>query len=360
MDCLFERVLWFYYTSFTLLTCSLPYILLILHRLAKIAGIKNSEQLSKKALSQHLDNVPRASLERMQRRTIRSGALESATSSSSSSSSSSSGKKRQLNELSNTEGACASSSSCSGGFKSTGEDIPADSTMQAKKPRKQPLNRMDPIMFVPLKKKGHVWSFVRPGGSRVAFNVETLVDFMLTSGDFHDPETRIPFSDADLEEIDRVAAASGANKPSVLAARRNPQVYVDAKFRRDALEGLERCAGDVITEMLNLIERADPDEAQMRMIMVDLPLFADYYHQLRDADSAYAKHCMQHWVQFVVGPPNKPHPDPHGLIAFLSNFLKGAQNVGGASMGYGGGILNMANAFGGGHHFERDDETGDY
>jgi hypothetical protein len=352
-------VLCFYYTALTLLTCSLPHILLISRRLAKIAGIKNSEQLSKKALLQHLEDIPRASLERMQRRMVRSGVLDVATSTSSSSSSSSSGKKRQPNELnlSYMEGACTSS--CSSGFKGTGEDIPKDSTMQAKKRRKQPLNRIDPIMFVPLKKKGHVWSFVRPGGSRVAFNVETLVDFMLTSGDFHDPETRIPFSDADLEEIDRVAAASGAKKASVLAARRNPQVYVDAKFRRDALEGLERCAGDVVTEMLNLIERADPDEAQMRLVMVDLPLFTDYYHQLRDADSAYAKHCMEHWMQFIIGPPNKPHPDPHGLIAFLSHFLRGAQNLGGASMGYGG-ILNMANAFGGGHHFGHDDENGDY
>jgi len=309
------------------------------HRLARIAGIKNCEQLSKQVLVQHLQDVPRASMERMQRYTVRSGALDAVRSTSSSS-----GKKRQLNELT----PASVSSSCSSGLTGTGGDTSEDTSANAKKRRTQPLNRIDPIMFVPLKKKG-LWSFERPGGSRVAFNVETLVDFMLTSGDFHDPETRIPFSDADLEEIDRVAAASGVKKASVLAARNNPQVYIDAKFRRDALEGLERCAGDVITEMLNLIERTDPDEAQMRLIMVDLPLFADYYQQLRDADSAYAKQCMEHWMQFVIGPPNKPHPDPHGLIAFLSHFLKGAQNLGNAGMAYGG-ILNMLNAYGGGDY----------
>jgi len=325
--------------------------------LARIAGIKNCEQLSKKVLNQHLQDVPRASLERMQRYTVRSGTMNIGLSTSSSSSISSSGKKRQLNELTSSEGAFASS--CGSGLKGAGGDIPEDLTANMKRSRKQPLNRIDPIMFVPLKKKKHVWSFVRPGGSRVAFNVETLVDFMLASGDFHDPETRIPFSDADLVEIDRVAAASGLEKASVLAARNNPEVYADAKFRRDALEGLERCAGDVITEMLNLIERADPDEAQMRLVMIDLPLFTDYYQQLRDADSGYAKHCMEHWMQFVIGPPNKPHPDPHGLVAFLSHFLKGAQSLGNAGMGYGG-ILNMAHAYGGGHHFGHDDAHGDY
>jgi hypothetical protein len=36
----------------------------------------------------------------------------------------------------------------------------------------------------------------------VVFNVESLVDFILASGDFSDPETRIPFSDDDLRDID--------------------------------------------------------------------------------------------------------------------------------------------------------------
>ena len=34
------------------------------------------------------------------------------------------------------------------------------------------------------------------------FNIESLVDFILATGDFSDPETRLPFSDQDLLEID--------------------------------------------------------------------------------------------------------------------------------------------------------------
>jgi hypothetical protein len=218
------------------------------------------------------------------------------------------------------------------------------------------INKLDPVMLIPLKKKDKIWNFVRPGGSRVAFNVETLVDFMLASGDFADPETRIAFSDADLEEIDRLVSANGFQKASVLAARHNPQKYADVKFRRDALEGIERCAGDVITDMLNTIECADPDEAQMHLMIVDLPLFSDYYHQLRDADSAYAKNCMESWVQFIEGPPNKPHRDPYGLIAFLKRFLRNLENAGFDNGGYRG-MLTFAS---GGRFEHVNDVDGDY
>ncbi len=178
----------------------------------------------------------------------------------------------------------------------------------------------------PLKQKRHVWRYVRPGGSRVAFNVDTLVDFLLASGDFIDPITRIAFTDADLADIDRTAKASGVQKPSVLEARKNPQAYADAKFRRDALEGLERCASEVIANMLNLVERVDPDEAQMRLVLIELPQFADYYGQLREADAAYAQQSMQHWMEYIVGPPNKPHPDPYGLIDLILQCLRSLRN----------------------------------
>lgn len=40
------------------------------------------------------------------------------------------------------------------------------------------------------------------------FNIESLVDFILATGDFSDPETRLPFSDQDLTEIDALVSSS--------------------------------------------------------------------------------------------------------------------------------------------------------
>lgn len=182
------------------------------------------------------------------------------------------------------------------------------------------MNKFDPIMFTPLRKKA-IWKFVRPNGGVVAFNVDSLADFMLSTGDFHDPETRIPFSDAELMEIDAVIVKSKFSKASVLAAKQNPQTYADAKFRRDAIQGLERCAGECIADILDIIETSDPQEAQMRILMRELPMFGDYYSQLRSADPSFAAQSLSHWKQFLLGPPNKPNPDVYGLIECVHNFL---------------------------------------
>lgn len=88
------------------------------------------------------------------------------------------------------------------------EDIPESPIRSAAPtfttaPKKVVLNRLDPIMLAPIGKK-KTFKFSRPNGTIVQFNVETLVDYLLTSGDFHDPETRLPFSDDNLREIDTI------------------------------------------------------------------------------------------------------------------------------------------------------------
>lgn len=135
-----------------------------------------------------------------------------------------------------------------------------------KKARKEKLNTLDPIMLVPIGKK-KTFKFLRPNGFTIQFNVDSLIDFMISSGDFSDPETRLPFSDEQLKDIDSIAKEIGLDKPSVYDAKNNVQFYSDAKFRRDALLGLERCAGEVIADILELIEEGDPDDAQMQLAM---------------------------------------------------------------------------------------------
>jgi hypothetical protein len=57
-------------------------------------------------------------------------------------------------------------------------------------------------------------------------------------------------------------------------------------------------------------------------IDLELPAFADYFKQLKDADAPYASQCMAHWKLFLEGPPNKPNEDEFGLIEVreLSTF----------------------------------------
>ena len=234
-------------------------------------------------------------------------------------------------------------------------------------------------MLCPLPRKhAYIWKYSRQSsGSTVAFNVDTLVDYLISTGDFSDPETRIPFTDDELKAIDSVAQEGKLNKPSVYAASYDPvqhQRYIDANFRRDALEGLERCAGEVVADILNLIERpADPDAAQLHLMMVELPAFADYFRQLKEADRAYSQQCIESWKEFLRGPPNKPVPDPFGLVACCIHFFN-VQSVGSvAAVAMGGGAaaaaaaamhemqMAMYIATGGGHGgMDGSDDGGDY
>ena len=50
------------------------------------------------------------------------------------------------------------------------------------------------------------------------------------------------------------------------------------------------------------------------ILLSELPMFADYYRQLGEADMPFAKQCMAHWRRFLMGPPNKPNEDVYGLL----------------------------------------------
>lgn len=65
---------------------------------------------------------------------------------------------------------------------------------------------IDPIMRIPLGK--HIFTFIRPNGSSTRFNVESLIDYMLETGDFTDPSSRLSFSDDDLKMIDKIVSYS--------------------------------------------------------------------------------------------------------------------------------------------------------
>ena len=166
------------------------------------------------------------------------------------------------------------------------------------------------------------FEYVRPNGTIALFNIDSLVDYMLSTGDFCDPETRIPFDNSVLQAIDAHGKKQGLKKPSVLARCRDPQAYNDMMFRRDALLGLERTAGEVVSDILDIIENAeDVEEAQMCLFMREFPLFSDYYRQIKEADAHFALACLKTWTAYIKGPPNRPTDDPFGLLHSVLHFL---------------------------------------
>ena len=159
------------------------------YSLAREAGIPNYESLPKGVLYQKIQE--QFNLDRLQRVESRRKRLQDDTKSNK--------RSRSQTEECHQGGSSSSSSQSSG------------DTKKVRVIRR--LNKLDPIMFAPIKKR-HTWKFVRPNGSAVVFNIETLVDFLLATGDFSDPETRLPFSDDDLAQIDATAKKAGLHKAS--------------------------------------------------------------------------------------------------------------------------------------------------
>jgi len=185
---------------------------------------------------------------------------------------------------------------------------------------------MDPIMLTEIPPQAVTYVFKRPNGTEVVYNLATLMDYCLATGNFLEPESRIEFSDAELKHMDCLAAKAKLHKDSIFEAKQNPQRYDEIHFRVDAVSGLERCAGELVVEMLSVVENEDPEEGQVKLVMYLFPSFADFYNQIHAADSRFAAMCMEHFTSFLKGPPNKPTVDECGFLPIILQFFDRVKN----------------------------------
>ncbi|KAL3669648.1 hypothetical protein V7S43_005032 [Phytophthora oleae] len=199
------------------------------------------------------------------------------------------------------------------------EDAPRDN-----KKAKVVMNTLDPIMLTEL--GPHTFEFTRTNGSVVIYNVESLVQYILATGDFSEPETRIPFSDEDLRRIDVEASKAKLSEKSIVDAKKNKHHFEEQKVKRDGILGLERCASEYVNKMLEIVENDDPEEGEMLLIMSVFPSFSDIFEQIRRSDLEYAKHSMGHFIQYVKGPKNRPTVDESGLMPVILGFLEDVAN----------------------------------
>lgn len=93
------------------------------------------------------------------------------------------------------------------------------------------------------------------------------------------------------------------------------------KPRLTKATGLERCAGEFVTQMLDVVESDDPEEGEIELIMNLFPSFSSVFDQIRTNDEEYAKQCMNHFKAYLRGPKNRPTEDTSGLLSVILSFL---------------------------------------
>ena len=181
---------------------------------------------------------------------------------------------------------------------------------------------VDPILLCPLpvNKKAR-FVYTRPNGLQVEYAVESLADYLLCSGHFVEPETRLPFTDEDLARLDGQIKLNKLEKPSVLEAK-NVRDWESVHFRDTALQGLDRVIGEIMTRLLALIEAPEPVPNMQHHLLNELHTIADYYAQMRSVDRPNAEACMDMHIQYLRGPKNRPTTDRHGLLRMSCDFFR--------------------------------------
>jgi hypothetical protein len=177
----------------------------------------------------------------------------------------------------------------------------------------------DPITLEPIGACKFI--FIRPNGSPVRYNVDSLIDYCVATGDFSEPESRLPFSFEDLARMDHEAKNHGLSKPSVVEARKNASRYSEMQSNRDLVTGLDSCAGEVVSQIILLIESPSSVANQTKLLSELLPELYDWIRQLMTADPAAGSHCLQQYMILMAGPPNRPIEDKSGLKDVVLRFL---------------------------------------
>ncbi|KAH9261383.1 hypothetical protein BASA81_000015 [Batrachochytrium salamandrivorans] len=175
------------------------------------------------------------------------------------------------------------------------------------------------------------FSFERSGNAQhqIRFHASSLIDYMLTSGDYCDPESRVPFSHHDLVRLDEIGQRLA--KPSVLQGK-HAFCQSEAKFRQDAMFGLERVCGELVGQMFDRVEQVGSgglamDEACVEMDAMLLPDLADCLAQLMVADSAFAEQSVVTFECFLLGPPSRPVPASPMQTFALQSYRSAVQEA---------------------------------
>lgn len=207
--------------------------------------------------------------------------------------------------------------------------MPYESPTKKRKERHQLNGVLPPRDPITLEELGpHQFIFTRQNGSQQAYNVDSLVDYILASGSFSEPVSRIAFSDEELRSLDQCVINAGLTKESVVDAKKNVEKYAALKHARDLSFGIDRMVGDVVAKMMNIIEQPNSEEGQMELITCLFPEFEMFFGQLRESDPAFARQCGKNYVTWIRGPPNKPTRDESGMLEIVTDFVGAQASIG--------------------------------
>ena len=189
--------------------------------------------------------------------------------------------------------------------------------------RKIPSDDVDPILLTKIRPSSITYEFIRENGTKQLFRASSLIDYMLATGHFHDPETRIPFTEEQLIELDVLGEKLG--KPSVFLMKEQGNSYRPGDDPEDAFSAVEHCCGEAITDMIRIIEttrKSALQVAEVDLLVRVFPLFRHYLSIMFNLNRTETVITVDQYRRFLIGPPNHPTVDrTKVLLKFCLDFL---------------------------------------
>ncbi|GAB5036325.1 Hypothetical protein NocV09_03700390 [Nannochloropsis oceanica] len=165
-------------------------------------------------------------------------------------------------------------------------------------------------------------------GCEVVYNVRSLCEYLVATGQFVEPTSRRAIEGEDVQALANKLVLLGESemKDNLWAAFASPDRAALLRERMDLLEGLDRCVGEVVTEMLRVVEggmtaAVSAADGEVRLCML-LPHFEHFFNQLVQADEIYALQCIDQYIRVLNGPPTYPTSDARGLLSACLSFLR--------------------------------------
>jgi len=132
-----------------------------------------------------------------------------------------------------------------------------------------------PISLQPIKYP--CWVFKVSNNKFVYYNLKPLVEYLLSSGNFRDPMTRVPFSNENLNSIDKTVKSLKLKYKSVIKFKNNPDFYRRKKIREETINTYS----DQIREIISLIRDKIEDIPRVSQLDMELNLSCIYYPNLK-------------------------------------------------------------------------------
>jgi len=179
---------------------------------------------------------------------------------------------------------------------------------------------VDPITLLPLEEP--VFEFSISDSATVRYNVSSICEYLLLTGNFVEPTSRKAFTIDDVRRLDQLAQKCALKLPSsVEAAFKTPEKFQSKAQSQVMLDGLDRCVGEVVSEIMSCIECCRCIEDGQIFLLGLMAQFDFLFAQLKHADRSFAAQCLDQYRSVLCGPPNKPTVDNCGLLTVALDML---------------------------------------